>query len=156
MNAAVLARMPLSRRFTHQVSVGHPGGCWLWIGSRRGKGYGRTFANGHIVLAHRVAYELFVGPIPEAMVIDHLCRNPSCVNPDHLEAVTMRENTLRGVGPSAVNAAKASCRRGHPLDDANVYVSGGRRHCRACRHARGAADQRAFRARRRAAEQVPA
>lgn len=126
--------------------------CWLWTGYVNSLGYGRIALprNGGPVRsaqAHRVAYELLVGPIPEGLVLDHLCRNPSCVNPAHLEPVSDRENILRGVSPSAANAAKDECAKGHRLDDANTYrhayrrVSGAvaeGRQCRACRAERGA------------------
>lgn len=98
-------------------------------------GYGKVrVGGGKIARAHRVAYECAKGPIPDGLVIDHLCRNKACCNPDHLEAVTQRENTLRGMGPSA-NAAKLThCKRGHPFDSANTSINTrGHRVCRACR-----------------------
>lgn len=83
--------------------------------------------------AHRAAYELLIAPIPNDKVIDHLCRNPSCVNPDHLEVVTQRENILRGIGPSAIHARKTHCPRGHPYSGDNLYISPNRqRRCRTC------------------------
>lgn len=84
-------------------------------------------------LAHRVAYEMLVGPIPEGKQLDHLCRQRTCWNPAHLEVVTGRENTLRGVGRTAVNAAKTHCSRGHELAGDNLYVHDGQRKCRACK-----------------------
>ncbi|MDP9224875.1 MAG: HNH endonuclease [Actinomycetota bacterium] len=84
-------------------------------------------------LAHRVAYELLVGPIPEGLTLDHLCRNTSCVNPQHLEPVTVRENVLRGMGWGAKNKRKTHCHRGHPFDAKNTLrIPGGTRKCRTC------------------------
>ncbi len=103
-------------------------GCWLWVGFRNPLGYGHISINKRPHQAHRVMYELFKGPIPDGLTLDHLCRNPSCVNPDHLDPVTMRENTLRGIGPSAMNAVKMLCKRGHPFI---VRKSGGRK-CQEC------------------------
>lgn len=106
--------------------------CWLWTASTD-NGYGRFWVAGRLVLAHRFAYELLVGPIPEGLELDHLCRVRHCVNPAHMEPVTQRVNILRGVGFSAKNAAKTHCKRGHALDEANTYRRGdGKRHCRAC------------------------
>ena len=133
-------------RFWSKVDVGHPLGCWEWAGALRRDGYGafsvgsRTDGTSRQVLAHRVAYELLIGLIPDGLVIDHLCRNRGCVNPDHLEPVTNRENVRRGyVGAmaGARQAAKSHCPQGHEYDEANTYVdrSGGR-YCRACRNER--------------------
>ena len=125
-------------------------GCWLWTGARDKLGYGwirRT--RGGNAPAYRVAWELEVGPIPEGLVIDHLCRNPSCVNPAHLEPVTQRENMLRGATVAARNAAKTRCLRGHPLSGENLYRRpDGGRECRTCR---AAAVARFHERRRRAA-----
>ena len=109
--------------------------CWLWTGYRNRMGYGQFGRNEP---AHRVAYELLVGPIPDGLVLDHLCRNPPCVNPDHLEPVTNVENLQRGVGPSAQNARKARCKNGHEFTSENTYIrpDGGGRQCRRCAHAR--------------------
>lgn len=73
-------------------------GCWVWSGSPSTRGYGKITVAGTIFYAHRFMYELHVGPIPDGLYIDHLCRNKMCVNPDHLEPVTHRENLMRGVG----------------------------------------------------------
>jgi len=123
------------KRFMGRFSV-EGAGCWLWTRSVSTGGYGRFPLDGRTQSAHRVAYEMLVGPIPEGLQLDHLCRNPRCVHPDHLEPVTCRENLLRGETLQAHNAAKTHCLRGHEFAGENVYVSGGRRHCRACRRER--------------------
>lgn len=112
-----------------------PFDCWLWQGSRnKPHGYGRVTVNYRNLYLHRVIYELLVGPIPEGLHIDHLCRQPSCCNPCHLEAVTCLVNVRRGV-----KASKTHCRREHPLSGDNVYVytskKGVHRRCRTCRAA---------------------
>lgn len=93
-------------------------GCWIWMG---------TVSNNYGVYrserAHRVVYKALSGPIPDGLVLDHLCRNTFCVNPSHLEPVTPRENVLRGIGPAAINAAKTYCSKGHPLNSENTYSS---------------------------------
>ncbi len=103
-------------------------GCWIWQRVRHA-GYGRISFNGKSLLTHRVAYELVKGPIPPGLEIDHLCRVPSCINPDHLEAVTHRENIWRGLK----GALTTHCPQDHPYDEENTYTSpAGRRRCRAC------------------------
>lgn len=110
-------------------------GCWEWVGRIHKEGYGIWRARGRPALAHRKMYETHRGPIPKGLVIDHLCRNKICVNPDHLEAVTDRVNILRGSGGSAINAQKTSCHRGHPFSARNTYRwhEDGARYCRVCR-----------------------
>ncbi len=111
--------------------------CWLWTGALLNSGYANFYLKGKHLLAHRVAYELEVGPIPEGLTIDHLCRTTHCVNPAHLEPVTTRENTLRGTGPSAKNAVKTHCIHGHEFTPGNTYLDKrGSRHCRECNKAR--------------------
>lgn len=109
--------------------------CWLWTACTTKDGYGRFRREGRNCLAHRLAYELLVGPIPERTELDHVramgCRHRNCVNPSHLEAVTHHQNVLRGLGPVANR--NNSCRRGHPYDEANTLItSKGDRYCRAC------------------------
>ena len=133
-----------SERFWAKVRIaGTPSGCWVWEGARSKKGYGNFWTDAKkSVRAHRWAWEQANGPIPDGLVIDHLCRHTSCVNPSHLEAVTPGENTLRGYGPTAMNARKTECVRGHSLSGDNLYVDpDGNRGCRACRRIRESSDQ---------------
>lgn len=119
----------LSNRFT----VGD--GCWEWTAGRTGGGYGAIMVEGRQSTAHRVVYEVFVGPIPIGLDLDHLCRNRGCVRPDHLEPVTRRENLLRGETLAARHAAKTHCDAGHELTVENVYERKDKpgRMCRECR-----------------------
>ncbi|KKN63763.1 hypothetical protein LCGC14_0498670 [marine sediment metagenome] len=108
--------------------------CWVWTGSKRGRGYGGFWFNRHQVYVHRFAYQVYIGPIPEGLQIDHLCRNLVCINPQHLEVVTQKENIFRGENFTAINAAKTHCPQGHPYDLFNTYFSlEGERKCRICR-----------------------
>lgn len=124
-----------------------PNGCWIWIGCRKGKGdaYGSTQFRGRSDLAHRAAYTVERGEIPEGMVVDHLCRTPLCVNPDHMEVVTNRRNVLRGVGTSAENSRKTHCVNGHALSGSNVRLTwrrDRRRPSRVCRECKRQSCQR--------------
>lgn len=97
-------------RFWSKVDKAGP--CWLWIASLSTPGYGQMKVGPKVLQAHRISYEIARGPIPEGLVIDHLCRVPACVNPSHLEAVTQRENMLRGTAPAAASR-RGVCQRGH-------------------------------------------
>jgi HNH endonuclease len=109
-------------------------GCWLWVGPKSDNEYGSFRFAKVRYSAHRFSYELHKGPIPEGLHIDHLCRNRWCVNPEHLEAVTFRENVLRGIGPTAQLARQTHCKRGHPLSGENLHITKqGYRNCIACR-----------------------
>jgi hypothetical protein len=112
------------------AKVDRSGDCWVWTGSRSTGGYARVWDGKRVVQAHRLSYELFVGPIPDGLYLDHLCRNRRCVKPEHLEPVTNQENQRRGVNP---RSAQTHCKHGHPFDESNTYwrPSGGR-NCREC------------------------
>ncbi len=119
-------------RFDSKVTPEPMSGCWLWTASMH-HGYGQFSVKHRPIDAHRFAYETLVGPIPADREIDHLCRNRACCNPAHLEAVTARTNTLRGVGATAKHARQTHCLRGHPFDESNTTrASGGGRACRQC------------------------
>jgi hypothetical protein len=108
-------------------------GCFEWTGSKNNMGYGTINVNRMPALAHRISYLLFVGDIKSDMVVDHLCRNRSCINPSHLEQVTQGENMRRGVSVCAENARKKFCKRGHEFSTENIYaLKNGGRECRKC------------------------
>lgn len=114
-------------------------GCWEWQGFLNSNGYGMTNEK-PVQLAHRMGYLLLRGEIPDNKPLDHLCRNPKCVNPEHLEPVTHRENILRGLAPAAINARKTHCINGHKFTDENTIIRYRRgyktRDCRECGRAR--------------------
>lgn len=107
-------------------------GCWIWLGASDKKGYGNLRRSMRKWIAHRWFYTHFKGDIPPGMTIDHLCRNTTCVNPDHLEPVTSQINTLRGVGVTAKNAAKTHCKHGHEFTKENTKLVKHGRACRIC------------------------
>lgn len=109
---------------------------WRWGGAIDPTGYGRISVNGRMLYVHRYAYELFVGPIPEGYQIDHLCRVRDCWRPSHLEAVTQRENLLRGEGFPGIAHRKTHCKWGHEFTPENTLLSKtGLRNCRECNRA---------------------
>lgn len=125
-----------ARRLHSKFLLGGPG-CWEWTAARTREGYGRFGLHGRRRQAHRVVYQWLVGPVPDGMVLDHLCRNRACVRPDHLEPVTDKVNVLRGEGPAPRNASKTHCLAGHPYDEENTYRRpDGCRDCRACKRLR--------------------
>jgi hypothetical protein len=128
-------------RLLAKVSIS-PDGCWIWTGAIDHNGYGRFRFRGKNEMAYRAAYTLLVGEFDPALSIDHLCREKLCVNPEHLEAVHIRTNILRGTSPVALNAAKTHCKNGHPFAGENLRIeheNGGiRRRCVACLRASNA------------------
>ena len=118
------------------VDAGYLTPCWISNRSEHTNGYTKLGVDGKTLLTHRVAYEEWRGEIPDGLVIDHLCRNRKCCNPDHLEPVTHQVNLLRGETLTAREAAQTHCLRGHPFDAINTYRSPSKpdiRECRACR-----------------------
>lgn len=110
-----------------------PSGCWEWQGWTSLDGYGELQINKKSLRAHRLFYETHKGKIPKGLVIDHLCRNRACVNPEHMEPVTIKENTLRGFGSPAQNKRKTHCKHGHAFTEENTYKIHGGRFCKTCR-----------------------
>lgn len=140
-----MSKTPLQRWCSKVELPADPEGCWEWRGYRL-RNYGRFWPGGNVgrrrlrydIPAYRYGYERFVGPIPEGLHLDHLCRNPGCVNPDHLEAVTCKENLRRAPhAPSTINEAKTHCVAGHPLSGDNLTINvQGSRVCKACSYQR--------------------
>lgn len=133
-------------RFWPKVDTDDPSGCWLWTAAQNGVGYGVIGrGGGENVYAHRAAYELLRGSIPDGLVLDHLCRRPLCVNPWHLEAVTQKVNVRRGYSPAARLIRAGRCSHGHPRTPENNWTRNGKTFCRPC-HARWAREARRRRA----------
>lgn len=127
------------QRFWPKVDVRGADECWLWTANRLPKGYGRFYVGKTSegkridVYAHRFSYELNAGPIPDGLTIDHLCNNPSCVNPRHITPASQADNNMRGNSPPARNARKTHCNNGHEFTEENTYVwTDGSRKCRTC------------------------
>ena len=128
----------IEERFWAKVDKNGPKGCWIWTGYRNEWGYGylhmgrKSDKTRKGIRAHRFAYELLIGPI-QAETLDHLCRNPACVNPAHLEPVSIQVNIHRGNGFAAQEARQTQCVRGHHFDLFNTYFRPcGSRGCRTC------------------------
>ncbi len=138
----VRSNLTTSQRFWSKVDkdgpvpdfAPHLGRCWIWTSAGPDAAYCRFWVNGEYIGVYRWAYEQEYGPIPAHLQCDHLCRVPRCVRPSHITAVSTRVNTLRGFGPTALNARKTHCLNGHRFDQANTYkVPSGGRECRTCR-----------------------
>ena len=124
-------KQDLLTRFWDKVEITKS--CWNWKASKSHNGYGYFFNGIKNVRSHRFIYELFFGNIPEKMVTDHLCKNPKCVNPYHIDIVTNKDNVLRGIGITSKNKSKTHCPQGHELNGNNLYKYKNSRHCRECR-----------------------
>lgn len=125
-----------SKTASMRIKINPKTHCWEWLGRKDRQGYGRFNANGKCHSAHRSSYELFIGRIDKGLEIDHLCRVTGCINPEHLEAVTKKENTLRGISFAAINSRKTKCPKGHPLSGDNLKFRTYGRECKTC-HKRG-------------------
>lgn len=113
------------------------GFCWEWAGALDPNGYGVFNVGNYVDRAHRVSYSILVGEIPNGYHVDHLCRNPKCCNPDHLEPVTPLENHRRGFSSGAITGRSGMCSKGHSMADAYVRPDTGTRMCRPCSVERG-------------------
>lgn len=112
-------------------------GCWEWTKGKFPYGYGKVSVKHKALGAHRIHYQLTKGQVSDDLVIDHLCRNPACINPEHLEAVTQWENNRRGSGISSKNLIKTHCVNGHEFTKENTVIGKNRRACRTCKVAVG-------------------
>lgn len=125
----------MAQHFWSRVDMsGGPDACWPWTKLISVHGYGAVSFCGVKLVAHRIAYEFSKGPIPDGLVVDHLCRNRRCQNPSHLDAVTSAQNTMRGESPKIVAYKSGKCMRGHSLDGAVIYKKG--RCCKECQRIR--------------------
>lgn len=124
----------LALRFFEKVSkIDNATGCWSWKGAIDAHGYGSFVIEGLTQKAHRVSYEISKGEIAEGLVIDHICKNKACVNPEHLRAISRIENVMIGDRPTAINARKTHCNKGHELKGENLKVYKGKRYCQKCK-----------------------
>lgn len=122
--------MDTEKRFLNKVNKTET--CWLWIGCVLKNGYGQFSVNGKKCYAHRYSYELYIGKIPDGLVIDHLCRVRNCTNPEHLEPVTQRQNIRRGNQLIAERVPNGICKHGHHLVEGNYYLYRGSLACKQC------------------------
>lgn len=152
----------LAARFWAKVDKRGPTECWEWVRYLNVYGYGQFSVNARVTkLAHRMAYELMLGPIPDGLVIDHLCNNPRCVNPAHMEAVTQDVNAQRrhartGCSPSKTRPLRhriaTHCKNGHELNEASILIrADGYVSCRICQRRHRLAHRDKLRDKRRVA-----
>lgn len=126
------ANVPSIERFMHYIEIS-PSGCWEWSGGTNSEGYGNFSLKNQAVKAHRYSFGYFKGEIPKGFVVDHLCRNHKCVNPDHLEAVSNKTNIIRGVGLASQESKRTHCPFGHEYTEDNIYRTKNKyRNCKAC------------------------
>lgn len=149
MNISPEQLQALAERIAANVEPIPLSGCWIWTGTLNQKGYGNISIKNRRHLAHRISYQLTRGPIPDRLVIDHLCRVRCCVNPEHLEPVTNQVNILRGTGSPALLRQRTHCNFGHEFTDENTLLRQGYRRCAIC-YKRDAAKHNLLRAARRA------
>jgi len=134
--------MDINQRFWSKVKISDTNShnkipCWEWTACKNSDGYGKFQINRKLEYSHRLSYENKYGKIPQGLVINHLCRNRSCCNPEHLEQVTVKENNQKGLA-GFVNGlkqrAKKQCPQGHPYSKENTYVNPkGDRICKICK-----------------------
>ncbi len=125
----------LQEHFNNNYTINEITNCWEWFGTKN-DGYGQITYNGKKFRAHRISYELYIGPIPEGLIVRHTCDNPPCVNPAHLLVGTCTDNSRDMINRGRHrnnNTGKTHCKRGHPFDEANTYYPlDGTRHCIIC------------------------
>lgn len=127
--------MNIARRLRSRSTIDPDTGCWTWIGAINHDGYGQMYLDGLTVRAHRVSYVQHLGPIPEGLEIDHLCRNRACINPFHLEPVLHAENIRRSSEALGIRQYATHCKWGHEFTAENTYLVDGKRTCRPCNSA---------------------
>lgn len=125
--------IPIRRLLSKIIIIDN--GCWKWVGAVQTSGYGYFWNGVKYQTTHRFMYQYYYGDLDDAFTIDHLCRNPTCCNPLHLEQVSQKVNFLRGNAPAAINKRKTHCKRGHKFTPDNIYSPPKHptyRHCRTC------------------------
>lgn len=146
---AVFKISDLPQRFQVKIIIDPVTECWVWIGYKLKYGHGRISIGNKKLLTHRVSYLLLKGPIPsETPHLDHLCRNPPCCNPEHLEPVTNSENVKRGDAGRHFRE-KTHCPQGHLYSIENTLLYNGGRNCRICKNTQSSKWQKERRKKRK-------